>query len=210
MQYLDEYLLDKDYSKDSVLVSGGSVMLLNDLYEAPFTNFHISSNHHNLIMLPDMVVALDKHTIPILEGYRGLKCGKYDEANIHIGMCPSFGFSGAAAVWLADYMGFGTVLIAGYSCYLDKGKSYWHHEPSQSKKPHVSTTEAQQRIIWDMVRCSMKNPDRVRVMSGFLQKIFKPWRKNDEYRKVCAERERRCRPSYCYHGGRCEPSERPS
>jgi hypothetical protein len=189
MQYLDEYLADKDYSKDSVLVSGGSVSLLDDLYNVPIHGFHISSNHHCLINLPDMVVALDKHTMPLLKGYRGLVCAKYDEADIHIGVAPSFGFSGAAAVWLADYMGFKEVIVAGFSCYLDSGRSYWHD--GDKATPHLNTCISQQTKIWDIVRCSLQNPERVAVMSGFLKEVFKPWRRTDEHREICTAAEHR-------------------
>jgi hypothetical protein len=207
MQYIDEYLEGKDFSRETVLVCGASVMLLHDLYEAPQTDFIIGCNHHAIILKPDMVVALDQHTMPLLEEYRGVVCAKHDDADVNIGMAPSFGFSGAAAVWLADYMGFAEVLIAGFSCYLDGGRSYWH-DHTKVVKPHVATTAQQQNDIWGIVRCSLKNPDRVSVISGYLQKTFKPWSKH-EHTKACEDREYRSRKALCYHGGRGKFTSRP-
>lgn len=204
MQYLDEYLEGKDFSDQSVMVCGASVLLLNDLYEAPQTNFSIACNHHTLILKPDIVVALDLHTMPLLKQYRGLVCAKHEEADVHIGLAPSFGFSGAAAVWLADYMGFKEVIVAGFSCYLDEGRSYWHDGLAQTK-PHINTTREQQEIVWETLRTSLKNPGRIRVMSGFLQNIFKPWREH-EHREIDSEGEHRHREAMCHHGGRGEPS----
>lgn len=174
MIYLHEYMTGRDFSDKTCLVAGPAICLVKDLYEVPEYDFLIGINQHTQILLPEMIVALDEHTREIIPHYRGLVLSKQKSADVNIGECPSFGHSGPSAVWVADYMKFKRIIVAGFDCYMHPVRSYWHN-CTRITEPHTKTTWEQQKIIWDICFHTLKHPERIRVMSGPLTEIFGYW-----------------------------------
>ena len=172
MLYLDDFSSEQDFSKSTLLICGAGVSLVEDLYEVSKTDYIMGINHHSLILKPDFIVAMDRHTMKLLGKYRGILMAKHEKADVHIGTCPSFGFSGACGVWVADALGFKEIFLAGFDCYLFKERSYWH-EGIHFEKPHLHTTEEQQLKIWGQVKCALKNPQNIYVLSGMLGRVFR-------------------------------------
>jgi hypothetical protein len=172
MQSLNQFKESRDFTKSSAAILAPGQSLVRDIYNLPPADITIGLNHHSLILKPDWVIALDKHTKELLKHYQGLLFAKHDECDVNIGICPSFGFTGAAAVWLADQLEFGQVYLAGFDCYLENLRSYWH-DSTAVKRPHLQTSYNQQMIIWETVKASLKDPKRFQAFPGFLTKFFK-------------------------------------
>ena len=172
MIYLHEYIIGRCFAEKSCMVLGPSVNLVNDIYNAPEVDVLMGVNHHTQILKPDFIVALDEHTKRLLPYYRGKLMAKHDDCDIQIGECPSFGFSGPAAMWVADYLGFKNIYLAGFDCYMHPGRTYWHDDTRYETHLKVDTTWEAQKIIWDIVKASMKHPERIKALSGPLEIIF--------------------------------------
>lgn len=174
MIYLAEYRERNNFQDQTCVVMAPGVSLVKDIYNLPEYDYIIGLNHHTMILKPDAVVALDPHTVQTMGYYQGLIMGKYDHSDVNIGECPSFGHSGCAAIWVADYLCFKKVILAGFDCYMHPERSYWH-DCTLVKKPKVKTTWEQQKLIWEIVKASIKHPERVEVMSGVLNHFFKEY-----------------------------------
>ena len=78
-----------------------------------------------------------------------------------------FGFSGGTAVWIAEYLGFEQIYICGCDNYMTS-RRYWHSKNGDLRvEDGVSNIQA-----WVKVRDYMKEPEKVRVASGCLTKVF--------------------------------------
>lgn len=174
MIYLNEYKEANDFSQQTCVIMAPGISLVKDIYNLPEYNYLLGLNHHTQILKPDAVVALDRHTVKTMPHFQGFLMGKYEEADIHIGQCPSFGHSGSAAVWVANYLGFKRIILAGFDCYMHPERSYWH-DCTLVKKPKIRTCWDQQRMQWEIVKASVKGGDNIEVMSGVLTKIFKEY-----------------------------------
>lgn len=176
MIYLAEYKEDNDFSDMRCVIMAPGISLVKDIYTLDGNyEYNIGLNHHTQILRPDAVVALDKHTVKTMPFYQGFILGKYNHADIHIEGCPSFGHSGCAATWIADYLGFKEIYLAGFDCYMHPERSYWH-DCTLVKKPKIITTWEQQRILWDIVKATLKRPKRVKVVSGVLTEFFEEYK----------------------------------
>ena len=172
MQSLNQFKEAGNFKKLSAAILAPGQSLVRDIYSLPPADIIIGLNHHILILKPDWIVCLDKHTKELLKHFKGLVFAKHEFANVDIGQAPSFGFTGAAAVWLADYLEFGEITLAGFDCYLENVRSYWHDSTAVTK-PHLKTSTDQQMIIWQTVKASLKKPENIKTFPGFLSKFFK-------------------------------------
>ena len=145
--------------------------MLRDLKRVPFDAILVGVNQHALLMNLDYVVFQDREIYPVLaEGDAPLCTHHRDLAHIYTGIVPDFGLSGGTAVWMADYLGADQIIVAGMDSYT-ADRCYWHSKPGQ-RPPPVGENCTQ---VWTKVRDYMARPEIVRVVSGPLMEIFRPY-----------------------------------
>lgn len=128
----------------------------------------VGVNQHALLLNLDYIVYQDKELWPILNGHAPVISHHKDACDIWSGICPDFGFSGGTAVWIAEYLGFEQIYICGCDNYMTS-RRYWHSKNGDLRvEDGVSNIQA-----WGKVRDYMKEPEKVRVASGCLTKVFK-------------------------------------
>jgi hypothetical protein len=168
-----------------IVIMGGGVNLPNDLVKVknriPYVHKHkaylMAVNWHGLILQPDITVSIDKDHIKMLkEEYKGLYgflASTAKGADISLKDCPSTVFSGHAAVWLADYIGFKNIVLCGFDCY-QSNRGHWHSYPEYPPRQHNHTEE---RAVqeWNGVKETLLDPSAISVVSGVLQEVFQPW-----------------------------------
>lgn len=163
------------HSGKRAIVLGGGPSLVSDLRlvrpRVEHLGVWLGVNQHSLLLPLDYIVFQDKELHPILTGHDvPLVTHHKDIADIWSGIVPDFGFSGGTAVWIADYLGCSEIYVCGCDNYTSN-RRYWH-----SKLGDYRFDEGISNIAaWTKVRDYMANPDRVRVISGPLTKVFSPY-----------------------------------
>ena len=94
------------------------------------------------------------------------------EGDVFAGICPDFGFSGAHSVWIAAYMGFSPVFLAGADCYGDYETDYWHQYPGgkEERMRHAKNDHADH---WIPIAEAVKDKAEIVCFSDPLKEIFK-------------------------------------
>ena len=134
-------------------------------------------NFHSILLHPYIVVSLDEdHSEIIKNEYEGLYdilVGNNKYSDFQVGDCPSTVFSGHAAVWFADMVGFKKVILCGFDCY-QSNRGHWHSYPDWPPRQH-NHTEERARSEWEGVKQTLIDPSAISVVSGVLQEVFQPW-----------------------------------
>jgi len=168
----------KDAHKGQVCaVLGGGTSLPGDLRNIPKVDILIGVNQHSLILPLDYVAFMDRHMWDYVEGYKDIlkitPLNKWPNRQdvIHAGEAPAIGFSGALAIWAADYMGFDKILICGMDQYQDKnGLEYWWQGP-QTKLTSLHTSARDNTSRWREFIQSLQSKDRIYFVSGRLKEM---------------------------------------
>jgi len=152
----------------SCAVLGGGPTLLRDLRDIPLDAVLFGVNQHTMLLNLDYIVFLDREVYPVVaEGDAPLITHHRDLAHIYSGICPEFGLSSAAAVWIAEYLECSPIYLAGMDNYT-ASRRYWHSMPSH-KCPELGENA---NDVWRKVATHLRHPDRVRAISGPLTEVF--------------------------------------
>lgn len=167
-----------------VAVLGGAPSLPDDYKKLPKECITIAANHHafRLGIETDFLVFKDDpkkyaHLKEALVNHKGIVISKLEVYTDYVINVRNYdrGFTGMLSVWIANYITTGEVIICGMDAYSQKEK-YFHNQafshnvcsPSLIRQWKVAI-EAPPHIE------KLPNPERVSVMSGPLQQIFKPY-----------------------------------
>jgi len=159
-------------------ILGGGISLVSDLHHLPDVDRLVGVNQHALILDLDYVVFSDKEMWKYVEPYHWIYkiSHHYDfrdrDDYIDSGICPQFGFSGARAIWVCDFMGFDQIHVCGidhYDSHPD-GREYWWQIGKNEKPQH----HKHNRYInnWKRVKDSLNNPERVSFVSGRVKEVW--------------------------------------
>ena len=170
------------YNGLPVAVLGGSPSLPSDIEGLPPDCVMIGVNQHALLLgvVPDYIVTLaplkrQKWADIVLLSHVPIISHKLGQSDYDIDI-PTFrrGFSGHLAVWLGCYITDSDVIICGMDCYSDE-KQYFHDQRSTGVEGFPLENHLKE---WGRAWKEIEKPERVAVMSGPLQDIFKPYEHN--------------------------------
>jgi len=134
MEYLDAY--EKFYEGKRCAILGGSESLPQEFWQCPRDCVLIGINHHAMI-LPDLkyIVYQDNfaHKITAIHPAQKITPLTTGENIIYCGNAPACMYSGVLAIWIASFMGFSEIYLAGFDCY-SRERIYWY-QISDEKKP---------------------------------------------------------------------------
>ena len=181
-QTIEEFNTDSDYEGFNAVILAGGTSLTRDvrtLFQMGVTLnllYRIGINHHANILLPDWAVVEDRPGVQLMEGLEGFTIifGRHDLADVDISSLPNWENSGMNAVYLADYMGFGKIYLAGFDCWEPKGLRWHWHDHIYAPPPWDYAEQRHLEImeVWKEVRDHCKRPERIQALSGKLQEIF--------------------------------------
>ena len=175
---LEQHRSKVDYSRHLCLILGGGTSLIRDLKQTPI-NINvckIAVNHHANILFPEYAVVEDRHTMELMKDNQdSIILGRHDLVNIDISKeVPYWRNGGMSALYIADYLGFDKILLCGFDCWKVAQRWHWHDEIFKlnpwNYDIHPEVMEA-----WQEVKEHLKNPERVRAMSGPLTEVFTQW-----------------------------------
>ena len=185
MLKLDEFY-EQEFLKRSMpfgagrcaLIMEGGTCLTQDLLQRPrgANVIAIAINHHCNILFPSFAVAEDPELAKLVKDSPNTKIfGRHKLADIDIAGAPNWYDSGINAVWLADYLDFDQIVLAGFDCSSHQTRSYWHDKErakaSHAKKNHLEVLE-----VWEDLKDNLCNPQNVYAISKELKHIFKEWK----------------------------------
>lgn len=159
-------------------VLGGGTSLPNDLRKIPQVDCLIGVNQHSNILPLDYIVFSDREMWPFIQDIEG--CYKVSNLNkwtdrsdfILINDAPHIGFSGAKAIWFADWLGFESIFVCGIDQYQDNdGREYWWQGPQSwpfKAKHHQARNDLDR---WKEFLKRLQYPDRVYFASGRLKEL---------------------------------------
>jgi hypothetical protein len=170
MDYLEFY--KDEFTNQECVILGGGPNTPEDYWACPQkATFKIGVNQH-ACLLEDLqfIVFHDPKVWEVVKNHPAKKITIHEnfEGIIQSGICPQFGFSGAQAVWIAEYMGFEKIHLCGFGCYEDQSRDYWHSLSGEFTHSHALQFES----VWNLVKRKMQNPNKVNVLSGPLKEIF--------------------------------------
>lgn len=159
-------------------VLGGGTSLPFDLRKIPAVDVLIGVNQHSNILPLDYIVFSDREMWPFVKDIEG--CYKVSNLNkwadrsdfILINDAPHIGFSGAKAVWFADWLGFDRVYVCGMDQYQENDeREYWWQGPQSLpfKARHLSARSDLSR--WRDFLNALQYPDRIFFVSGRLKEL---------------------------------------
>lgn len=158
-------------------ILGGGVNLPSDLRKMPDVNVLMGINQHTLILDLDFIVFLDKEMAEYVIDHPAKKITHHNNWEgrsdfVNSGIAPSFGFSGALGIWIADYMNFDHVYVCGIDQYENRedGREYWW-QAKKSEPTHHHCSGNNKR--WIEIRDNLKRPNRIKFMSGKLKELWK-------------------------------------
>ena len=178
MLQLDE--LEGAYrGKSAVLICGGP-STPSDLRRTPWFESALWSVNIHGILMPDIsfIYYYDRHvgTVPEIRKHPARRVSHQKdellEGDVFAGICPDFGFSGAHSVWIAAYMGFSPIFLAGADCYGDYETDYWHQYPGgkEERMRHAKNDHADH---WIPIAEAVKDKAEIVSFSDPLKEIFK-------------------------------------
>ena len=166
------------------VVLGGAPSLIEDIKRIPEDCIKIAANHHayKLGIETDFLVFKDspkKHPNlkEALDNHRGIVISKLEEYTDFIINVRHFdrGFTGMLCTWIAQYISTGETILCGMDSYSGE-KKYFHNQvfnhnvdPNNLLRQWKVAIEAPPHIE------GLPEPNRVSVISGPLQQIFKPY-----------------------------------
>lgn len=154
-------------------VLGGGPMLPDDIYSLPEDVVLIGVNHHTLLLPLDYIVFHDKPVWPYVKNHPALKITHHREFEgpdcVFAGLVPNFHFSGAKAIWIADFMGFEKTYVCGIDDYAF-GRRYWHSPVNEEMQPCRGSVNLK---LWSIIKAALKHPERVEFVSGPLKEEWK-------------------------------------
>jgi hypothetical protein len=165
---------EMDYSQACCLIMGGGTCLTQDLYKAPKGGGVVTMqiNHHCNILHPDFSVAEDKVMYPLIRDCHTTRVmGRFPNADIDVNLAPSWGNSGMTALWIADYLGFGMIVLAGFDCWDNENRYYWH-DPTFVLPQSTFQDYEQTMLVWKEVKGELERPEKVYSISKNLQEVF--------------------------------------
>ena len=170
---IDLAALEGSHRGQRCVVLGGGPALVEDIKAVrPLLlqgGVWIGVNQHALLLSLDYIVYQDKELWPLLKGHAPVISHHKDACDIWSGIVPDFGFSGGTAVWIAGFLGFDEIYVAGCDNYMTT-RRYWHSKLGDLRvEDGISNIQA-----WVKVRDYMKEPQKVKVASGCLTKVFAP------------------------------------
>lgn len=147
-------------------VLGGGASLIRDMNAIPADARLIGINQHTAILPLDYIVFSDPH---IADAVKDVDCVKFTHyAKLWGGriagcaFAPNFGLTGPLGVWIAGYMDFARIQVAGMDGYLGE-KRYWY----QLEREPV---RGRQINYWQECRkCFPCDPRRVSFLDRLLQ-----------------------------------------
>ena len=162
---IDIRQIENSRSGRSVAILGGGPSLLKDIYRLPEDVDLIGVNQHALLLPLDFVVFLDAAIWELVKDHPCLKVSHHKIEHpkmVWSGVCPDYGLSGAAALWIAEFLGYNEIMVCGFDCYAQK-RRYWHSPVDEDFKANAYQNDIR---IWDLVRTHLKYPERIKFMSG--------------------------------------------
>lgn len=187
MQSVNEFKKRFSMKGVTAIIYGGGTSLVSDIrtlyhggYDKEDSNiFRIGINYHANILLPHWAVIEDRPSVQLMEGLEGFTTifGRHDLAHVDISALPNWNNSGMNAVYLADYMGFDKVFLAGFDCWEPKGLRWHWHDEIFAHPPWDNAEQRHKEImeVWKEVREHCKHPKRIVSVSGKLQEVFESW-----------------------------------
>ena len=160
------------------LIMGGGTCLIKDLSQQPqgANIIKIGINHHVNILFPHFIVSEDIEMNPLFEDLEHTKVfGRHKLAQIITDICPDWNNSGINAVWIADYLGFDQIVLAGFDCWNNDLRWHWH-DRQFSRAPFREPQFPKVLDAWQEMKDHLKNPSKVFAISEELKKIFKAWK----------------------------------
>jgi hypothetical protein len=165
---------EMDYSQACCLIMGGGTCLVDDLYHAPKGGGVVTMaiNHHANILHPDFAVAEDVALHALVRHSTNTRLmGRFPNVDIDVSLAPVWKNSGMTALWCADYLGFGKIVLAGFDCWDNENRFYWHDQPFAMC---TSTFQDYQQtmLVWKEVKAELERPENVSSISKNLKEVF--------------------------------------
>lgn len=169
----------KDKHKgETALIMGGGTSLPHDLRQVDHFDRLIGVNQHSLILPLDYLCFLDRHMWPLVKDFRDVmmvtKLNKYySEPNvIHADVGPSIGYSGAFAIWVADWFGFDRIDVCGMDQYNKRKdqRDYWWQGPQVLQAHKRGEGKSDMERLKDFID-QLQYSERVFFVSGRLKEL---------------------------------------
>jgi len=176
MPKIDQF---KDFHKgETAVICGGGVSLPSDLRRIEAVDRIIGVNQHSLILPLDYLCFLDRHMWPLVKDFRDIKLvtklNKFfaEHHVIHANVAPPIGYSGAFAIWVADYLGFDRIDVCGMDQYEDRkdNREYWWQGPQTGPGNKHKLCKADLGLLKKFID-ELQHPERVFFTSGRLKEI---------------------------------------
>jgi hypothetical protein len=170
-----------------IAVLGGGPSLPEDLKKIPKDCILISANHHAFkLVVPDFICFLDPPDHAAIAAdveykritynpgttkrisYANLTLTDYyciNEAKFH-----TSSDTGIFSTWVASYIGKNDIYLCGFGLRNSKEAQYFHEMPAGMYWGGPSQEVKSKR--WEDLRDDMERPERVKAVSGPLQKVF--------------------------------------
>jgi hypothetical protein len=163
---------------ETAVICGGGVSLPFDLRQIEAVDRIIGVNQHSLILPLDYLCFLDRHMWPLVKEFRDTKLVTklnkyYGESHvIHANVAPPIGYSGAFAIWVADYFGFDRVDVCGMDQYEQRKdeREYWWQGPQTGPGNRHKLCKADLGLLKKFID-ELQHPERVFFTSGRLKEI---------------------------------------
>lgn len=159
-------------------VLGGGTTLPYDLRAIPQVDVLIGVNQHSNILPVDYIVFSDREMWDFVKNvdgcYKVTHLDKFRDRSDVILMesAPHIGFSGAKAIWFADYLGFEKTYVCGMDQYeANDDREYWWQGPQSwpfKAKHHQARSDMER---WKEFIKRLQFPERVYFVSGRLKEI---------------------------------------
>jgi len=165
---------------ESCAVLGGGVTLPIDLRKIDPVDRLIGVNQHAMILDLDYLVFRDRHMHQYVKDLRDVwlvtQTNTFkDDHVIHAGIAPFIGYSGAMAIWVADYLGFDKIWICGMDQYDRKydDREYWWDGPQRHKGGGIDhkVCASDLSLLKKFLDEQLKHPERVYFISGRLKEL---------------------------------------
>ena len=170
--------LKKKHKGQTCAILGGGPSLPKDIRNLPDVDILFGVNQHTLILDLDYLVFIDSKLWDTVKDHpatfitRKLPADTEDKPFICASQMQNHNYSGALAIWCADYMGCDKIYCCGMDQYDDTEKLWWWQGPQleneEIRRQRARILDAQPMV--NFLR-TLKNPQNVYFMSGRLKEL---------------------------------------
>jgi len=175
-----EYIegLKKKHQGQTCAILGGGPSLPKDIRRLPDVDVIFGVNQHSMILDLDYLVFIDTKLWSTVQDQpttfitRIMPEDSEDKDFICVRQMQNHNYSGALAIWSADYMSFDKVYCCGMDQYDDTEKLWWWQGPQleneEIRRQRARILDAQPMV--NFLR-TLRNPQNVFFMSGRLKEL---------------------------------------